>query len=122
MAATKNRQHEIESCKTLGRNLKQYREAAQLSKFRFAIEAKLDMRQLNDLEAGRANPELETLQRISNALGVSLALLFAEPPVSRDSFPLSVFQPAFSDLDTRTQGRLLAILRLFCTPGADDGP
>ena len=106
MAATKNRQHEIESCKTLGRNLKQYREAAQLSKFRFAIEAKLDMRQLNDLEA----------------LGVSLALLFAEPPVSRDSFPLSVFQPAFSDLDTRTQGRLLAILRLFCTPGADDGP
>lgn len=112
----KNRQHDIRYGKILGENIKRYRQAAHMSKFRFAIEARLDTRQVNNLEAGLANPELETLQRISDTLNVPLSALFEEPTENLTSFPLALYQPSFNKLDIGSQSQALAILRLLCNP------
>ena len=116
MTTLKNRQHDIRYGKVLGENIKLYRQSQHMSKFKFAIEARLDMRQVNNLEAGLANPELETLQRISDTLNIPLSALFEEPPESLTCFPLALYQPSFNKLDIGAQSQALAILRLLCNP------
>ena len=120
MTTMKNRQHDIKYGKVLGENIKRYREAALMSKFKFAVEARLDMRQLNNLEAGQSNPELETLQRISDALNIPLSVLFGEPPEPLTCFPLALYQKSFNKLDIRAQSQALAVLRLLCDPDLTD--
>lgn len=120
MTTMKNRQHDIKYGKVLGENIKRYREAALMSKFKFAVEARLDMRQLNNLEAGQSNPELETLQRISDALNIPLSVLFEEPPEPLTCLPLALYQKSFNKLDIRAQSQALAVLRLLCDPDLTD--
>lgn len=72
------------------------------------------MRQLNAIESGRANPELETLVRISMALNIPLSILFRESHIEESTFPLTLYQPAFDRLTPIEQRTVLKVLRVLC--------
>lgn len=69
----------------LGRSVRAHREAAKLSLGALAIRSGVSKGSLSTIEAGTANPSLETLWRLAGALGMSLGALVgeAEPPSTR---------------------------------------
>jgi transcriptional regulator with XRE-family HTH domain len=69
----------------LGRSIRAHRQAAHLSMGALALRSGLSKASLSTIEAGTANPSLETLWRLASALGLSLGSLLgeAEPPRTR---------------------------------------
>jgi transcriptional regulator with XRE-family HTH domain len=69
--------------KALAHNVHRLRKDRDWSQERLAAEAG-DLRQglMSDIELGKANPTLTTLESIASALGVSVGELFA-PPAAR---------------------------------------
>jgi len=61
-------------------NLERLRAQRKLSKVAFAESAGISPQQLNDLLSPTANPELRTLQRVVDGLGVDLVELFRPFP------------------------------------------
>ncbi|MCB6364934.1 helix-turn-helix domain-containing protein [Intestinibacillus massiliensis] len=98
--------------KVFGANVERYRKLAGLSKFQLAIDADVDVKHLRAIERGEHNPTLVTIERIANALGVTIGKLF-DITGQTDTFPLSVMQPAFNRLPPGEQTRVLSILRLL---------
>jgi len=72
----------------LARNLKRLRDKRGWSQEELAGEAG-DLRQaaVSEIETGRANPTLDTLERLATALGVRVRDLFKPPRARRRSAP-----------------------------------
>jgi transcriptional regulator with XRE-family HTH domain len=70
--------------KALAHNVRSLRKDRDWSQERLAAEAG-DLRQglMSDIELGKANPTLTTLESIAGALGVSVGVLFAPPAARR---------------------------------------
>lgn len=60
---------------SLGRRVAHLRKTKGMSQLDLSIDSGIAKSYLCDLEAGRRNPSLETLERLSSALGVSLSVL-----------------------------------------------
>jgi transcriptional regulator with XRE-family HTH domain len=60
----------------LGKRIKFLRKSLGLSQEKFALQAGLDRTYFASLENGKRNVSLENLQKIANALGVTLSVLF----------------------------------------------
>lgn len=60
-----------------GRAVRQHRELMRLSQEDLADRAGLDRTYVSGIERGRRNPTLEVLQRLSDALGADLDVIFA---------------------------------------------
>lgn len=75
---------DLEPAAQLARSLRSQREAMQLSLGALAARSGVSKASLSTIEAGIANPSLETLWRLAGALGVSLGALLGEqepPPI-----------------------------------------
>jgi transcriptional regulator with XRE-family HTH domain len=73
--------------------IRQLREERGLSQVKLAVMADMDPATLNRLERGTGNPNLKTLERVADALGVEIAEFF--PKAQRRS---SLLEPSFNDL------------------------
>ncbi|MBX9845377.1 MAG: helix-turn-helix transcriptional regulator [Xanthobacteraceae bacterium] len=60
----------------LARNLRRFRQERDLSQEELAARARLTQHLISALELRKANPELNSLERVARALGVSVAELF----------------------------------------------
>lgn len=65
--------------KILGRNVRRRRLAAELSQEELAARVGVAQYYVSQLENGKRNPTIETVQLISEALGVPLGKLFSLP-------------------------------------------
>src|SRR5687768_7410611 len=63
--------------RTFGRHLQALRSALKLSQEEVSHRARLHATYLSDLERGTQTPTLDVINRLSRALGVTLATLFA---------------------------------------------
>lgn len=59
----------------MGRNVKSQREAKGWSQSKLAIESHCSLATIQNIEAGRANPEIETLERVLSSLGQKIMIL-----------------------------------------------
>lgn len=62
--------------KKLGMRIKELRTERNLSQVELAVECNFEKSNLSRIEAGRTNPTVGTMFKISNGLGVSLKHLF----------------------------------------------
>lgn len=60
----------------LGRRIRKLREAVDKTQHELAASAGLSAKNLGELERGRGNPSLKSLEGLAFALGVSLEVLF----------------------------------------------
>ena len=63
--------------KYLGPAIRRHRELMRLSQEELAERAKLDRTYVSGVERGRRNPTVDVLQRLSDALGADLDVIFA---------------------------------------------
>ncbi len=75
----------MELCELLGRNVRRHRLAAGLSQEELAFRAGMDRSYLSDIERGRRNPTLLTIQDLAVPLNIQVADLLEgseaiEPP------------------------------------------
>lgn len=61
-------------------NVRRIRVERGLSQEALAADTAVDRTWVSDLERGKANPTIVVLDRLADALGVHLSVLFAEPP------------------------------------------
>ena len=61
-----------------GKCLKQLREAKKISIYRISKESKISPGHVNDIEKGKNQPTIETLQRLLTPMGISLSEFFNE--------------------------------------------
>lgn len=61
----------MSSGKKLGENLRKWRLKKDMSQVDFATALNVDRAYISNIENGRMNPTLSTLEKISNALGIS---------------------------------------------------
>ena len=62
-------------CYSLGKRIAHLRKTRGLTQLELSVDSGLSQSFLCDLEAGRRNPSVETLERVAMALGVSLSVL-----------------------------------------------
>lgn len=62
--------------KIVGKNVRRLRHARELTQDKLATKAKIDVTYVRGIEAGRYNPSLMIMARISGALGCKLTDLF----------------------------------------------
>lgn len=63
----------------LGTNVRQLRKAKGLSQERFALEHGFDRTYISGIERGERNPTILVVERLAEALEVSIAELLVEP-------------------------------------------
>jgi transcriptional regulator with XRE-family HTH domain len=80
--------------------IRQLRKERGLSQVKLAVMADMDPATLNRLERGTGNPNLKTLERVADALGVEVADFFPKAP-SRSS-PQASLNDALEDLRSTT--------------------
>ena len=66
-------------CKILGENVRSSRLQAALTQEELAGDAKIDVTYLRGIEAGRRNPSLRVIGRLSVALATTPATLVSKP-------------------------------------------
>lgn len=59
----------------LGANIRRIREGKELSQSDLCKKLKVDRAYVSNLEGGKSNPTLQTLERLAKALGVSISEL-----------------------------------------------
>lgn len=67
----------VDLTKTLGAAVRHHRELIRLSQEELADRAELDRTYVSGVERGRRNPTVQVLQRMAEALGIDLDVLFA---------------------------------------------
>lgn len=60
-------------------NVRRLRRSKDLSQEKFALEFEVDRTYVSGIERGVRNPTILIVQRLADALGVSVAELFADP-------------------------------------------
>jgi len=111
----------------LARSLRAHREARRLSLGELATQSGVSKTTLSKIETGLANPSVETLWRIAEALGLPLGTLLgeAEPPRSR---VIRADEGAWVESQSGLLGRLIItegrnhrteVFEIMLDPGAD---
>jgi transcriptional regulator with XRE-family HTH domain len=72
-----------ESRKGLGKHIRRLRRNAGLTQEHLAEKAELSLKHLGELERGKGNPTLSSLENLSRALDISLSDLLAYEAVQR---------------------------------------
>src|SRR5215207_8719356 len=67
--------------------IRQLRKAKGLSQAKLAVMADMDPATLNRLEQGKGNPNIRTLERVAEALGVEVSDLFPKAPAPSPELP-----------------------------------
>jgi transcriptional regulator with XRE-family HTH domain len=67
----------VDLAKHVGDAVRQHRELIRLSQDELADRAAMDRTYISGIERGRRNPTVRVLQRIADALGIDLDVLFA---------------------------------------------
>ena len=67
----------MDLAKSLGPAIRRHRELIRLSQEELAARAGLDRTYVSGVERGRRNPTVDVLQRLANALGADLDVIFA---------------------------------------------
>lgn len=62
-------------CYSLGKRIAHLRKTKGMTQLELCVDSGISQSFICDLEAGRRNPSVETLERIAIALGVSLSVL-----------------------------------------------
>lgn len=100
----------------LGLKIKRRRQDLQLSQEEFSNEIGLSVSLLRDIEHGRGNPTLKTLEKIFSGLGMEFESLFvaAQPVVTTkpEDIPRNIALQLKAILDLPTEQQTLAI-RIF---------
>ena len=88
---------------SLAEDLTRFREDAGVSRTRLALEAGVDRRYLDRIEAGEAQPSIETYQRLAAALGADLSTrVFANTgPAIRDRLQAPILEMLLRDRHPR---------------------
>lgn len=74
----------------LGAALRDCRARQRLTQEQLAERSGLSYKFIGEIERGRGNPTVETLSRLADALGVGIAMLFAESDHYRaDEYPIT---------------------------------
>ena len=68
--------------RTIGQQLRTFREQRGMTQLELAMSAEVERTRISKLELGLANPSVLTLATICHVLGITLADLFAEIPLS----------------------------------------
>jgi predicted transcriptional regulator len=69
--ASENKIQNMSSGKKLGENLRKWRLKKNMSQGNLATALSVDRAYISNIENGRMNPTLSTLEKIANALGIS---------------------------------------------------
>ncbi|HHW14491.1 MAG TPA: transcriptional regulator [Firmicutes bacterium] len=101
----------VEHNDSLGTKLKTLRTNLGLSRGEVAQRAGVSVSLVAQIENGRTHPSLETLQRISDVLGISPCYLIVENPGLEQM--LATMTPELREL--LTQPEVQAVLRMVCT-------
>lgn len=62
----------------IGANIRKYRRAQKLSQIELAVEVGIDRAYLSEIENGHANPTVNILYAIADALNIHIVVLFDE--------------------------------------------
>jgi transcriptional regulator with XRE-family HTH domain len=89
--------------------IRQLRKDRGLSQVRLAVMADMDPATLNRLERGTGNPNLKTLERVADALGVEVADFFPKVP-RRSSLEPSLFNGLEDAAQSEASQKALAVL------------
>lgn len=93
------------SFKTIGSNIRWYRQSSGLRQIDIATLAKIPLRRYQDIEGGKVNTTILTLQKISQALKIPYSCLFEFKRIfTEESFEnfILTHQVYFSDILTHT--------------------
>jgi transcriptional regulator with XRE-family HTH domain len=94
----------------LGSRIRQIRLGQAKTQEELGERAGLSYKQIGEIERGRANPELETLEKLANGLGVPLAEFFSAR--GEHAYPeLETQNPVVRELKSRLQGALEVLNR-----------
>lgn len=98
----------------LGVRVRSLRMAAGITQEQLAEKAGLSMKHLGELERGRSNPTLSSLQALANGLGVSVATLFdyEDAVISPELAKQSLFDAIENATDKERQIILRILLAL----------
>src|SRR5215217_6822568 len=90
--------------------IRELRNLKGVSQARLAVEAGMDPATLNRIEQGKGNPNLKTLEKLANALGVSIAELLEEASSPKAQAPLPLDEGAAEQaaVEQRVRGFLSA--------------
>ena len=67
---------EVELNRLLGKKIKELRTKKNISQFQLGVECGFEKSNMSRIEAGRTNPTINTLFKISQALNISVMELF----------------------------------------------
>jgi transcriptional regulator with XRE-family HTH domain len=79
-----------EALKRLAETMRRFRNAETLSLHGLSYKSSVDRKVLRGLENARLNPSIRTLEKIAEALGISIATLLGAPASGNSSSPLDV--------------------------------
>ena len=98
---------------SIGRKLRQYRQKQGYSQEALADRAGLHPTYIGQVERGEKNITVETLAKITTALGIPITAVFEELPQptapSEENYPLKAYQ-LLAALPEREQAKLYTIL------------
>lgn len=97
---------------TIGRKLRQFRQKKGYSQETLADRAGLHPTYIGQVERGEKNITVETLAKITTALGIPISsslTMFFPPMPSAENYPLRAYE-LFSSLSEKDQRRLYDIL------------
>lgn len=97
----------------IGQRIRVYRKELKLSQEQLAEKCGLHPTYIGQLERGEKNASIETVGKISSALGVSMSVLFEkinETAESEHSLPLDAYN-LMQELDRSEQEELLGIMK-----------
>ena len=104
-------------CKLVGNNIKKYREKAGITQQKLAEYANLSQHFISQLENGRKNTKIETLDKISKVLGVPILNFFQVKNIKQTASDLNTRDKKIlfliSRLDARRKNILLDVLKIM---------
>jgi ribosome-binding protein aMBF1 (putative translation factor) len=75
----KEKEEKEELARAVGENVRSARDAAGMTQAALSIKAEIDIPNISRIESGKHMPTLWTLNKLANALNVSLARLVQKP-------------------------------------------
>jgi transcriptional regulator with XRE-family HTH domain len=100
--------------KILGRRIQSLRKRYRLTQLQLAEKANLSLKHLGEIERGRGNPTLDSLNALADALSVSLSELFDLETVMPlgENAELSITN-ALKATSQRERSKILKIIRII---------
>lgn len=105
--------------KSIGRNIRAYRESEKITRDTFAEMTDLSVSYVSALERGEKLPKLETFIRIANALQISSDILLSDVLAVKNQIVSSDLSQRLSKLPLSEQRRILNVLNTMIADSKD---